>query len=219
MVLAADTVSLAVVIENHSGDRLRGTASIGSLEGYQLTGRYAPPVVYLALTHISADRADFVGEIHQGDLIQGHMSIAQMASGLVWFVASYLRTGLVSLLAASIVGCGDAVAPSVGRIEIDPPPLYRTFWQSVELCSGRVGRFEAVRWFVAYELERGSGIVAQRRSQHEITVRSDLWLETNVVRHEVLHELLDGDPSHENPSWEACDVEVGLPLGLYPHGD
>lgn len=93
---------------------------------------------------------------------------------------------------------------------ITPPAAYGTWWREVEACSQHSGSAAGVRWFVAWTLPGGTSILGQWNSRREITVRSDLWLDRDVVAHEILHDLLRGDPEHRDPAWAACDLPVGV---------
>ena len=107
--------------------------------------------------------------------------------------------------------CSDEVGPDVGRVEIEPPSLYQTLWDGVEDCSGLVGDFDRVRWFVVYEFGSSSSLFGQWNERREISLRSDVWLDSDVVRHEILHDLLSGDGAHARDEWDTCDIDPGVP--------
>ena len=75
------------------------------------------------------------------------------------------------------------------------------------------GDYGGVRWYVAYGFADGPGILGQWNTRREITVRSDVWLDREVVRHEVLHDLLRGDRLHERGEWATCGIETGTDTG------
>ncbi|MBT8335217.1 MAG: hypothetical protein KJO11_01345 [Gemmatimonadetes bacterium] len=119
----------------------------------------------------------------------------------------------VLLTAPAWFGCSDATGPDLGRVPIEPPALYRSYWTAVEACSGLTGVFEEIRWFVVHEFGDGSGILGQWNERREITVRSDVWLDGDVVRHEILHDLLRGDRDHDRREWVFCGLDRGVPEG------
>lgn len=109
--------------------------------------------------------------------------------------------------------CSDAVAVDRGKVQIDPPAVYRVWWSDVEDCSEIQGDFGGVRWFAVYGFAAGNGILGQWNERREITVRSDVWLDPEVVRHEVLHDLLRGDPLHRRTEWTVCGIDTGVDTG------
>lgn len=122
------------------------------------------------------------------------------------------RTLLTVLIgSASLVACESPLADAVGLVELVPPPVYERFWAETEACSERSGDFFEVRWFVARDLVPGSDILGRRTGASEIVVRTDLWLDGKVVRHEILHQLLRGDEKHEDPAWRDCSGIVMSP--------
>ena len=116
-------------------------------------------------------------------------------------------------LCPALSACGDTVAPGVGRVEIEPPALFRSLYEGVEACSGLVGNFDRVRWFVVWEFGASASLFGQWNQRREISLRSDVWLDSDVVRHEVLHDLLTGDGGHTRDEWDACDIDPGVPEG------
>lgn len=124
----------------------------------------------------------------------------------------------MTVFAASVAmfgtfGCGDDIAPDVGRIEIEPPAFYETLWDGVQSCSGIAAPYSRVRWFVVYEFGAGATIFGQWNARREISLRSDVWLDSQVIRHEILHDLLSGDANHTRDEWDQCDIDVGVPEG------
>ncbi len=111
-----------------------------------------------------------------------------------------------TLVAASISGCtGVLEVVFDGRQEIDPPPEYFAWYWATERCSGLEGDIRRVRWFLAVSIvTNGILAVANWSPPHDITLRRDMQRDGFVVSHEILHDLLDGDPGHGNPAWDAC---------------
>lgn len=112
---------------------------------------------------------------------------------------------------SALVGCAEPVAPDLGRVEIEPPTFFRTLYEGVESCAGAPGDFDRVRWFVVYEFGASPTIFGQWNQRREISLRSDVWLDSDVVRHEILHDLLNGDGAHARDEWEACEIAPGVP--------
>ena len=110
--------------------------------------------------------------------------------------------GLLALLSCS----PSATDVNEGAVAFTPPDRYRTLWSGVQSCSGESGSFGRVRWFVSSELRGGTSILGQWLPPHNITIKAGYERHDDVVRHEMLHDLLDGDPTHSDAAWEACGV-------------
>lgn len=74
-----------------------------------------------------------------------------------------------------------------------PPADYRVIWDSAEVCSGVPGDFNRVTWYVTpgNSFDGPDGYVIGRwTAPHSITIAHD-WLTTDwVVKHEMIHDLL-----------------------------
>lgn len=114
----------------------------------------------------------------------------------------------LSLAVVAVGGCS-SLAPSepdlpVGAVRLEAGAEYRAWFSRTQACSGLVGQYDEIQWFVVPNVEtfataagpkvgmwEKSGrvariILAGRYTGHEM-----------VVRHEMLHHLLDreGHPS------------------------
>lgn len=90
-----------------------------------------------------------------------------------------------------------AVLPPAGALPFDPPAVYASWWSMVEQCAGRAGRFDAVRWYVmpgAHSFDLGGMRVAGvwTRAGNAITVGEHARMNGQLVRHEMLHAVLQG---------------------------
>ncbi len=106
---------------------------------------------------------------------------------------------LVFLLTFVVAGCDLITGPAFpSQAEpLDPPAVYRVWWEITESCSGLQGRFEDVEWFVVPGSRsfvfRGRTVGgAWFRSRNAIVVVPDGVLEGAFIRHEMLHALLQG---------------------------
>jgi hypothetical protein len=119
------------------------------------------------------------------------------------------RRVLLLFAIVAITSCGDLgfVAGVTGRRSFNPPPIYREWWSATEACSGRQAPFERVVWYVANSLS-GDGLVARGRwsSPHEIIIVAGYENDQKTVRHEMLHDLLNGDRSHRGHEWDRCGL-------------
>jgi hypothetical protein len=92
---------------------------------------------------------------------------------------------------------------------MEAPALYREWWEKTEACSGLRGDFERIEWLVVpgYSFECSSGQCAGHwRSGHQIYLAEEWMMNEMVVRHEMLHDLMNGG-GHPNPPFG-----VGCPL-------
>lgn len=98
----------------------------------------------------------------------------------------------VALLA--LAACGfDPIGPSMG-----PPAIYRQWYSDVEKCSGLTGDFDAIRWQHVYDLRDGQTMYrAYWYPRHTITLRDDFRFDEQVVKHEMMHDLIQ---SGEHPA-------------------
>ncbi|MGH7468218.1 MAG: hypothetical protein ACRENP_09555 [Longimicrobiales bacterium] len=117
------------------------------------------------------------------------------------------RWAYLPLLTASAIACGDLgfVAGVTGRQSFRPPAIYREWWTDTETCSGRRASFERVVWYTAPRIT-GDGLVARGRwsQPHEIIIVAGYETDPMVVRHEMRHDLLNGNRVHERGEWDRC---------------
>lgn len=110
----------------------------------------------------------------------------------------------------ALTACSEPAQPDASRWEVDPPASYQVFWSDTERCSGLDGDFGRVTWFWAQSIGDNGSILGQWNSRREITILWTSRFDAGVVKHEILHDLLRGDPDHQDLAWIKC----GLPLGV-----
>jgi hypothetical protein len=122
------------------------------------------------------------------------------------------------ILGLATAGCG---FDPVGEAPMDPPAVYREWWAKTEACSGLSGDFDRVEWLVVpgSSFECSSGQCAGHWERgHRIYIAGDWTGHEMVVRHEILHELLERS-GHPNPpfgtgcplTWETWRASQGNP--------
>lgn len=106
------------------------------------------------------------------------------------------------VLLVAITACGAPLGPMEplpsSAIAFDPPEEYLTWWRLTEACSGRTHQPEGIQWYVvpaasSFATLNGS-LTAQwsRGSDGARIVISGAYQSSEmVVRHEMLHALLD----------------------------
>ena len=116
-------------------------------------------------------------------------------------------------LALLLVACRDLAAPDAGAVVI-PPAAYATWWEEIEACSGRSGRLARITWH-AVPADDGPFFRWQGRPRaglwiapHAIYLSDSLLLSHDLVKHEMLHDLLqDG---HHPSTFQACGVRYPI---------
>jgi hypothetical protein len=91
---------------------------------------------------------------------------------------------------------------------MEVPAVYREWWSRTEACSGLRGDFERVEWLMVpgYSFACSSGQCAGHWRGDQIYI-AEAWQENEmVVRHEMLHALINGG-GHPNPPFgEGCPL-------------
>lgn len=117
---------------------------------------------------------------------------------------------LGTLVASHLVGC-DLFTGYDARIQglapFSPPEDYAAWWEATETCSELAGDFEALEWFLAtWITQDGSIAYGAWRPPHRIVIVRGYEDDELIVRHEMLHDLLSGDPDHSSPLWAGCGL-------------
>jgi hypothetical protein len=102
--------------------------------------------------------------------------------------------------------CGFDVA---GSERVEPPAVYREWWDKTEACSGLSGNFDRVEWLVVpgYSFDCASGECAGHWQRgHQIYIAEDWLMNEMVVRHEILHDLLNVGGHPDPPFGEGCPL-------------
>ncbi len=123
------------------------------------------------------------------------------------------RGSVLSIVSAALLalsGCGDATGPSDDRIRIEVPKAFEDFFAVIENCSLIEGDFAGITWFVTPRFPDAPGVLGRWNSRREITLRLDSWLDSGVIGHEMMHDLLRGDPDHTSPAWGLCNLPIGI---------
>ncbi len=90
-----------------------------------------------------------------------------------------------------------------------PPAVYREWWGKTEACSGLTGDFGRVRWSVVVgpSFPCASGRCAGHwEPGHRIYLAEGWAMNEMVVRHEMLHDLLDRSGHPEVPFGTPCTL-------------
>lgn len=109
-----------------------------------------------------------------------------------------LRTFLSAVVAVVFFwGCRSPTEPlPVGAVPLDPPPIYRSWWQEVEACSGRSSNFDAISWYYVpnvgvFSVDSDPNVDGYWQPyHHSITLAGFKVNDALLVRHEELHAIL-----------------------------
>lgn len=116
------------------------------------------------------------------------------------------------LLATLVSGCTPAVSTTISNPRPFAPPVsYAQWWSDVQSCAAREGRMDRIEWFVAEDLTQNGRLVLGRWEEpHRITILAGYTEAEAIVKHEMLHDLLNGDPDHTDAAWAECGLaDVG----------
>ena len=120
------------------------------------------------------------------------------------------RTILVGLAALALSACESNPWVIEAEAAVAPPNLYYQWFDQVARCMRRPehatrARFDLIRWRTGVEIEHPTKGQAWGlwTEPHQITVRSDKSEVELVVKHELVHDLLQ-DPEHPPPHFERC---------------
>lgn len=110
-----------------------------------------------------------------------------------------------------LAGCFDALQAPREAVWYAPPAEYYIWWDELSACADSyyplVAQFYRVpgegAYFVTSSGKRAAG---EWIPPHNIYVSQVLIHERRVVKHEMLHDILNGDPSHSSPLWQKCEV-------------
>ena len=105
---------------------------------------------------------------------------------------------LVCATVATAAGCSDAFSPLTavpGAVSMSPPADYLRWWGEVEHCSGLSGDFGRISWYAVPDVMtfpyRGADNFGYWWATHDIAIAGGSVLDSMVVRHEMLHDILN----------------------------
>ena len=128
-----------------------------------------------------------------------------------------IRFGGLSLVAFMIGGCS-AFSPSIaplpaGAVQVSPRPEFAAWFARTEACAGLSGQFQQIQWFVVpgaetFETAEGPkvGMWEKSGSVARIIVAGRYLDHEMVVRHEMLHHLLDREGHPQEFFAERCHL-------------
>ena len=112
------------------------------------------------------------------------------------------------LLLLFLFGCGDPLSIIGPQIitQIEPLPEYVQWHAEMEECTGITGDFDHITWYTfpdRFECD-AFGTCSGVWNDHGIYLQEANMRNPVLVKHEIIHELLHGNASHDSPAWPAC---------------
>lgn len=123
-----------------------------------------------------------------------------------------MRRLIITLLALALAGCSSPWEPE-GAVPFDPPPIYKQWWVVTEECSGISGDYQRVQWYmVSARATSNQGDIGGTLvvglvwwvPPHQIYIAEPWVLRESVVRHVMLHDLLQDE--YDGPTFEICGL-------------
>jgi hypothetical protein len=105
-----------------------------------------------------------------------------------------------------IVGPDATLPPDAERMT--PPDSYAAWYRQTEECTGQTGDFDRVRWFSVphdrwWDPLWEQYAIGTWRAPHDIYVSIDHLDDHQVIKHEIVHDLLQGGRTFD-PRFELC---------------
>lgn len=137
--------------------------------------------------------------------------------GILWRAAALLLLPLLTQACDQAGILAPLVLPA-GAVPFDAPAVYARWWADVEACSGRAGDLQRVSWFVVPNAKwftiRGVAYDGYWFEYHHEIVLAAAHIEDSlVVRHEMLHDLLNDGQHPREYFVERCGAILGVARG------
>jgi len=122
-----------------------------------------------------------------------------------------IRTAL-PLLSLALMACGSILGPEYelppNAVVTEPLQSYATWYAETEACTDRTGDYESVHWFEVpgerwWDALREQYAIATWRAPHDIYITTAHLDDEDVVKHEIVHDLLHGGAA-DDPLFNKC---------------
>lgn len=140
-----------------------------------------------------------------------------------------LAIGMIVAAQLIVLACSDASGPGLpaDAEQFSPPPVYSTWWQMTQACSGLTGSLASVTWYKTSKevTDTHTGDVIAGYwvpGSNQIVLNSLAMLDGGTVRHEMLHALRQkgGHPRDQFlgkcAGVVACEDACVADAGAYP---
>lgn len=123
------------------------------------------------------------------------------------------RAPLALLLALLLPACFDAIQAPIGATWFEAPAIYHIWWAADLACTRTRSDYPMVIWFYSvpsdyrgFESSDGRMAMGEWIPPHSVYLADSQLKTERTVRHEMLHDLLGGDPNHQSAAWDRCGV-------------
>lgn len=123
----------------------------------------------------------------------------------------FSRLGRLGRLAAlpltvALWSCDQLLVEVEARKVLEPPHLYREWWEQLQRCAGIAGGgFETIEWWTGEAIAvEGADKVGVWLAPNTIILEAFYVTSEPAVKHEMLHHLTKGDMSHSAPEFTRC---------------
>jgi len=113
-----------------------------------------------------------------------------------------LSWGLALVLTAGCSGVLEVTDP----VPLEPGAVQHSAAALVAACSGRTVSAGDVRWFVVEEFAEHPDALGGWEKPNSVYLLPAAVGDLKVNAHELLHNVLRGNPSHSHPLWALCGV-------------
>jgi hypothetical protein len=124
----------------------------------------------------------------------------------------YCLALLGTLAACEALGPADPL-PASAQLVSAPPESYLEWWAKTESCSGKTGDFSRIQWYVVPNVQTFStdagekvGLWTHSSEGVRIIIAGDYASNELVVRHEMLHALLDREGHPQEYFQDRCKL-------------
>lgn len=119
---------------------------------------------------------------------------------------------LLLLLSLTVLNCIPFKTKTeimVAPIQIHAPAIYFAWYTQLEDCTKLTGHFENIVWFVvpapSFPCHSDTNYcLGMWAAGHTILLAGPSARDSVIVKHEMLHDLLDGDSNHKNKFFKTC---------------
>lgn len=107
------------------------------------------------------------------------------------------------------LACQEIVGPPAGTPFVSPA-IYTQWRAEVESCA-KIWSLDQISWFKSPNGSLGKQIMGEWYPPHNIFITEFVYNDNleEVIKHEMMHDLLQGDQDHTSSLWVTCNLMAG----------